>query len=468
VVEGRVVSAGRSQSRRRSRRPLEDGARIGVIGGGPAGSFFSIFVLDLAGRAGLRLSVDVYEPKDFRLEGPRGCNKCGGIVSESLVQDLAAEGVALPPTVIQRGIDSYVLHADVGDVCICTPMREKRIGAVHRGLGPGRTGESRYESFDAFLLGQAEMRGARVVRRRIDRLARDGGLPVLEGDGVRERYDLAVVACGVNGVRPEVPEASGASGPRTVKTAIREYFVGRAAIRQILGDSMHVFLLDMPRLELAALIPKGEYVSLCLIGKGIDTSMVQTFLAAREVMGYLPSDSGQEKPECGCAPRMNVGGSGRSYGERVVMIGDAGVARLYKDGIGSAFRTAKAAACAAVYEGVSAEDFRLRYGPVCRAIALDNAFGRVVFAVVRRFQAWRFARRALLNLVAREQSRSGSPPRMSTVLWDTFSGSASYREILLRSLHPALLLRFALELIAAALPLRSRGPIPGEERAPAR
>ncbi len=467
-MEGRVVRAGRTQSRRRSRRPLRDGARIGVIGGGPAGSFFSIFVLDLAGRAGLRVSVDLYEPKDFRLEGPRGCNKCGGIVSESLVQDLAAEGVALPPTVIQRGIDSYVLHTDVGEVCIGTPMREKRIGAVHRGLGPGRTGGSGYESFDAFLLGQAELRGARVVRRRIDRVIRDEGLPTLEGDGVRERYDLAVVACGVNGQAPQIPEASGASGPRTAKTAIREYFVGRAVIRQILGDSMHVFLLDMSRLELAALIPKGEYVSLCLIGKGIDTPMVQTFLAAREVTGCLPSNSGQEKPECGCAPRMNVGGGGRPYAERVVRIGDAGIARLYKDGIGSAFRTAKAAACAAVYEGVSAADFRLRYGPACRAIALDNAFGRVVFAVVRRFQASRFARRALLRLVAREQSRPGSPARMSTVLWDTFSGSASYREILLRSLHPALLLRLAIELVAAALPSSARVAVPDEERAPAR
>lgn len=457
-MEGRVISAGRRQSRRLSRRPLEDDARIGVIGGGPAGSFFSIFVLDLGSRAGLRLSVDVYEPKDFRLEGPLGCNKCGGIVSESLVQDLATEGVALPSTVIQRGIDSYVLHTDVGEVCIGAPMREKRIGAVHRGLGPRLAKGTRYESFDAFLLGQAESRGARVVRKRIDRLSREGGLPVLEGDGVRERYDLVVVAWGVNGAGPRTLADSQAAEPRTVKTAIREYFVGRAAIRKGLGDSMHVFLLDIPRLELAALIPKGEYVSLCLIGKEIDSPMVQTFLGAREVGGCLPSGSREEKPGCGCAPRMNVGGGSRPYGERMVMIGDAGVARLYKDGIGSAFRTAKAAACAAVYEGVSAADFRLRYWPVCRAIALDNALGRVVFAVVRRFQAWRFARRALLNLVAREQSHPGRPPRMSTVLWDTFSGSASYRNILLRSLHPALLLRLALDLLAAALPSRARRP----------
>jgi flavin-dependent dehydrogenase len=434
-----------------------------VIGGGPAGSFFSIFVLDLAARAGLRFSVDIYEPKDFHLEGARGCNMCGGIVSESLVQDLAADGVALPPTVIQRGIDSYVLHTDVGDVRIGTPMDEKRIGAVHRGLGPRSAGGSRYESFDAFLLAQAESRGARVVRRRIARLARDGGLPVLEADGVRERYDLVVVACGVNGTAPEVQEAPSAAAARTVKTAIREYFVGRAQIRRSLGDSVHLFLTDMPRIDLSALIPKGEYVSLCLIGKEIDSRMVETFLSAREVKGCLPSEFRPQKPGCGCAPRMNVGYGGRPYAERVVLVGDAGVSRLYKDGIGSAFRTAKAAACAAVYEGISAEDFRLRYWPTCRAIALDNVAGRAVFLLVRRLQAWRFARRAVVNLVAREQRGSLRPPRMSAVLWDTFSGSASYGDILLRSLHPALLLRLALELIATILPSKERALVEADD-----
>lgn len=459
-MDGQVVSAGRSQSRRRSRQPLEDGARVGVIGGGPAGSFFSIFALDLAGRAGLRLAVDIYEPKDFRSEGPRGCNMCGGIISESLVQDLAVEGITLPSSVVQRGIDSYVLHTDGGDVRIGTPRQEKRIGAVHRGAGPRGAG-ARYESFDAFLLAQAESRGARVMRRRIQRVAREQGLPVLVGDGVSERYDLAVVACGVNGAGVEIQDA--AAAPRTVKTAIREHLVGRGAIRHTLGDSMHVFLLDIQRVELAALIPKGEYVSLCLIGRGLDSALVDSFFAVPEVTRCVPSGWRRERPGCGCAPRMNVGCSGRPYGERLLLIGDAGVARLYKDGIGSAFRTAKAAACAAVYEGVSAADFRLRYWPACRAIALDNALGRLVFAVVRQFQARRFARRALLKLVVREQRSPARPARMSTVLWDTFTGSASYREILLRALHPALLLRLGYELLAAILP--ARGRVRGSEQA---
>jgi hypothetical protein len=76
---------------------LQDGARVAVMGGGPAGSLFAYFLMDLAQRAGLSLQVDNYEPRDFSLPGPRGCNMCAGILSESLIQMLAVDGVNFPP-----------------------------------------------------------------------------------------------------------------------------------------------------------------------------------------------------------------------------------------------------------------------------------------------------------------------------------------------------------------------------------
>src|SRR5512134_3000973 len=183
-MQSQVVRAGPTRSRRRSRCRLEDGACVGVVGGGPARSCCRSCACRMAAGVGLRLSVDVFEHRDFSLRGPRGCNMCGGIVSESLVEDLAAEGISLPPAVIQRGIDSYVLHTDVGEIRINTPMSEKRIAAVHRGLGPLGSESSPYASFDAFLLDEAERRGARVVRRRVERVAREDGYPLLDaGDG---------------------------------------------------------------------------------------------------------------------------------------------------------------------------------------------------------------------------------------------------------------------------------------------
>jgi 2-polyprenyl-6-methoxyphenol hydroxylase-like FAD-dependent oxidoreductase len=72
---------------------LEDGSRVAVIGSGPAGSFFAFFLLKMAEAIDLDVRVDIYEPRSFARCGPAGCNHCGGIVSESLVQILAAEGI---------------------------------------------------------------------------------------------------------------------------------------------------------------------------------------------------------------------------------------------------------------------------------------------------------------------------------------------------------------------------------------
>ena len=103
-----------SDNSRESSRTLQDGSRIAVIGAGPAGSLFSYFLLNMADAVSLDVGVDLFEPRHFCHRGPAGCNHCGGIVSESLVQRLATEGIMLPDAVVQRGIESYTLHTDVG------------------------------------------------------------------------------------------------------------------------------------------------------------------------------------------------------------------------------------------------------------------------------------------------------------------------------------------------------------------
>ena len=46
---------------------LNDGSKIAVIGGGPAGSFFTYFALDFAQLFGTDISVDIYEAKNFKI-----------------------------------------------------------------------------------------------------------------------------------------------------------------------------------------------------------------------------------------------------------------------------------------------------------------------------------------------------------------------------------------------------------------
>jgi flavin-dependent dehydrogenase len=428
---------------------LENGSRVAVIGGGPAGSFFAYFFLETAARVGLDAQVDIYEPKNLELAGPAACNMCGGIVSESLVQVLATEGINLPSSVVQRGIDAYVLHMDVGSVRIEPPGHEKRIAAVHRGGGPRGAVQSRWKGFDGHLLRLAEAKGAAVKRERVESIAWEDGKPRLTTkNGPSPPYDLLVGAVGVNGSGLKLFGGSDQAfiPPRTTKTYICELLLGSSLIAEHFGNAMHVFLLNLPRLEFAALIPKGEYVTLVLLGQDVDKQLVADFLNAPEVKRCFPEGWDIPQDFCRCFPSINVGGSPRPFADRLVFIGDSGESRLYKDGIGGAYRTAKAAAKTAVFEGVSAEDFRRHYLPVCRALATDNAIGKVIFAVTKLIQGLRFSRRGILRMVSREQ-QAGSGQRMSGVLWDTFTGSAPYRDIFYRTLNPLFTIRLVWDTV---------------------
>jgi len=439
---------------------LDTGSRVGVIGGGPAGSFFSYFLLTMAARVGCEVEVEIYEPRDFTRPGPAGCNMCGGIISESLVQLLAMEGIVLPPDVVQRGIDSYVLHMDVGTVRIEPPGREKRIAAVHRGMGPRGLAVARWHSFDNYLLGLAEKQGAKVIRERVDGLAWEDCRPRLSTRaGLSREYDLVVGAYGVNSAAASLfgEMGSGYVDPITTKTFIADFLLGERSIETCLGSSMHVFLLDLPRLEFAAIIPKGEYATVCLLGRDIDKELVDSFLDTPEVRTCFPSGWSPPADACRCSPSINIFGASRPFGDRFVFVGDCGENRLYKDGIGGAYRTAKAAAKAAVIHGVSGDDFRRHFLPVCKGMSWDNRIGKAVFLVTTLIRRLSFARKGLWRMTVKEQAGIGSR-RMSGVLWDTFTGSASYRDVFLRTLNPIFLGRFLYECVAGVFPTRKAAP----------
>jgi flavin-dependent dehydrogenase len=429
---------------------LDDGSRVAVIGGGPAGSLFSYFLLDLADRVGLQLIVDLYEPKNFSLKGPAGCNKCGGIISESLVQTLATDGIALPSSVVQRGIDAYVLHTDAGTVRIETPVNEKRIGAVHRGAGPLKASAGIWDSFDGFLLSLAISQGAVHIKERVTEIGWKGDRPTLEtSSGEYRPYDLVAVAAGVNGQAQKLLQklANGYKAPRVTKTIIREYDLGGDGVSAHFGDAMHLFLINLPKLKFAAVIPKGRGVTLCMLGEDINQSVLDSFYEWPGVRAALP----EAKPQaCACAPRMSISAAAQPFADRLVCIGDAGATRLYKDGIGAAYRTAKAAASTAVFKGISAEMFRRHFRPTCRSIEADNRFGRIIFRVTRLIQKSPLAQRAVLEMVRREQQSDSSRP-MCSVLWDTFTGSAPYRDIFMRTLHPRFLANLLWRILQSAV-----------------
>ena len=430
--------------------PLDDGARIGVIGGGPAGSFFSYFILQMARRVGVNLNVDIYERKDFSSLGPAGCNMCGGVISESLVQALSVEGINLPQNVVQRGIDSFLFHTEKETVTLYAPFREMRIATVYRGGGPKGTSQPRWKSFDQYLLQQAIEHGARLISERVMDIDWSEGRPrISTKEGQPQVYDLLVGALGVNTPSLELIEKLGIGyePPKTRKTSNVEFELGASYINTKLGNSMHAFLINLPDLDFAALIPKGNHVTMCLIGDNINTGFVDSFLQNPVVAGYMEGKMDHKAGACRCAPLASLGNAIQPFGDRVILIGDCAMARLNKDGIGSAYRVAKIASVTALFQGISKEDFNRGYWPVCRTITGDNKYGRLIFNIVDLIKKSSLLKHAVMYMAAKEQKNRGKQRRMSTVLWDMFTGSSSYRDVFFRCLHPGFWARLIMNIV---------------------
>ncbi len=445
---------------------LDDGSRIAVLGAGPAGTFFSYFALGMADRLGIDINIDIYESRDFNAAGPPGCNMCGGIVSESLVQALAAEGIILPDTVVRRGVDSYVLHMDVGSTRIKTPLEEKRIGAVYRGAGPKGITTTDWESFDGYLLQMAQDKGAKLINERVDRIVKTDGRPELHTrEGSQQAYDLLVVAVGVNTATLKLLDEllPDYTPPGTAKTFICEYHLGRDMVTEYLGSSMHTYLLTLKGLKFAAIIPKGDYATVCMLGTKIDNELIETFMNTPVVKKTFPPGWKSEAKDCRCLPKINVKDSPKPYSDRVLFIGDCGVSRLYKDGIGAAYRTSKAGASAALFQGVSDAAFKQHFWPACKTLKTDNTIGKLIFLVVGLLQKPKPVRKAILRMVIQEQAKTNGSQIMSSVLWDMFTGSSPYREVLFRTMHPKFIFGLLWNLLAANSPF---GGIPQQKEAP--
>ena len=422
---------------------LKSGSKVCVIGGGPAGSFFSYFFLGLADRLGIEVELDNIEAKDFLNVGPTGCNHCGGIISESLVQLLSAEGITLPPDVIRRGIDSYVMHTEDRNVKIGTPLEEKRIGSVFRGSGPMGSKKTEWNSFDKFLQDLCIEKGANVITDKVVDINYENGLPRIKTkNGFEKSYDLVVAAVGLDKKSLKILEGANIEyqSPSTTKTYISEYYLGEELVSEYFGNSMHVFLMNIPNLEFGALIPKGHYVTLVLLGKEINKELVESFLSSQQVIDCFPKGSElNQMRSCQCYPKINTQTAKYMYCDRFVAIGDSATSKLYKNGIGAAYVTAKAAATTVLFNGVSSKDFEKFYLPACKSLHFDNTIGKVVFLITKMIKINPLLKRGVVKTVMKEQNKIGEKRHMSTVLWDTFTGSAPYKEIFLRSIKPAFL-----------------------------
>jgi flavin-dependent dehydrogenase len=415
---------------------LKDGASVDVIGGGPAGSFFSIFALKMAELLGKELNITIFEPKDFAEDGPRGCNRCGGVISELLVQTLAVEGINLPDSVIRKGINSYMLHTRHGSVYIASPSLEKTIATVYRGGGPKGVVKQDKKSFDDFLLGLAVKGGAIHNPIKIDHIEYKDKRPVLFSQGQKiHETELVVGAVGVKSHTSRIFEdlGFGYRKPETVTASIAEIGMDRTIISQYFGDSIHLFLLPSKGIKFAAMIPKGTCVTACILGPNINANTLNEFINDPVVKGVLPKTISYEI-NCRCLPKMNIKAPKIPFTDRVVVCGDAGSTRLFKDGLGAAYIMGKAVANTVVFHGVGKEHFRKEYYPVYRSIVTDNHYGRYLYAITDIYRRNKLLTKGMLEVVRKEQQASNNRRILSTILWDMFTGNERYKNIFPKAL----------------------------------
>ena len=80
-----------------------------------------------------RIEVDIFEPRHLDQFGPAGCNHCGGIVSESLVQLLATIGVEAALKIIVAGSDNLrAVMIELGEPDYGRMWEVKRLYACFR------------------------------------------------------------------------------------------------------------------------------------------------------------------------------------------------------------------------------------------------------------------------------------------------------------------------------------------------
>lgn len=400
---------------------LSSGSRVAIVGGGPAGSFTALFLLHFARLDGLDLEVHAYERRSFADRGPKGCNRCAGILSSSLLRNLGEMGISIPRGVVQARIDNYCLHGPFGNICIANPDPSGPILSVFRGSGPLHSSLPVVAGLDAFLLGMCEKLGTRIVREKV--LGIDTGPGVLLQSGRRE-YDLVVLAGGLNSGAIEL-QGLDYKPPRTLTMSQDELQARPEDVQRYLGSSVQSFVFPRSDIVFGTLVPKGSFVNVSLLGAHGPPDL-EEFLDSELVKEAIPFPY---QRSCGCRPRICAGMATGFYSDGFIAVGDAAVARLYKDGIGSALLTARQAAYAAVRHGISRRELGRHYAPACHAIDRDNRLGRILFGVHGRAKNSRPFFLAQGSLVKREQANGRGDRVLSRILWGIFTGSYSYRQI---------------------------------------
>ena len=421
---------------------LMDGSRVAIVGGGPAGCFFALYLNHYVRDYGIKPDITIYESRNFGGSGLRGCKGCAGILSSSLLSSLAEIQLTLPEEVIQQRIDGYNILSPYNSITMSNPDKNAQVVSVFRGSGPRICQGRRPTGFDAWLLEETQKRGVHVEYGRIDSI--QAGQPMrLSVAGEIRDYNLIVLATGVN-AKPIQLAGLKYLPPKTQTMAQDELRVETTRIYPFPDNVAHAYLIPRSGLIAGCFVPKGSFLNVSVLNKTEQPISVSEFLQNKIVKDTLQD---QYERVCGCSPRVVIASAHHYYADGFVAVGDAAVSRLYKDGIGSALRTSREAARTVALHGFSRQAFGRHYKPLCRRINRDNRWGKVLFWLNDRVKDSRTILWMQHRLIGDEQIANRGPKPFTKAVWGMFTGCYSYRNIAHMTLNPTALFRLFLAML---------------------
>ena len=447
---------------------IKDGDRIVILGGGPAGSFMAFHLFLQAKKAGKEIRVTIVDKRmalvgngdggaaggfaiaesnrRFAIAESPGCNSCAGIVSPQLQQELRRYGIELPESVLCQRFSHIWIHGLWKNFPLKVPVGQDVV-SVFRGTLPGKRGDG-IRGLDAFLMKKAVEAGAELVTAEaldIEYTSQDRPCLTLKppaGEVFKMEADFACICSGVNAggalfhsfqkMRP------GFAPPVTRPAMIFELNPGARYLKKVMDRELYIFVSGSETLDLdhAALIPKGDHLTVALIGKSIDRALfsgdtrkiVNTFLSLPGIQDILPGI--EPRVACSCTPLMAVSPARNPYARRIGLAGDAFGARLYRDGLYSAFVLAHSLARTVIHRGVDEESLSGPYERAGRWIHQDNTWAKRVMGLVQLALKSPLASRVMYQTFATEMKfKSMDRWPMGKVLWKIGSGAGDYRKV---------------------------------------
>ena len=449
----------RLASSQRASLQIQNDDCVAVVGGGPAGSFFAIQLLREARHLNRGIDVVIVEKRSpIGVGAPalecRGCSFCAGGISPRLHQILEEQHLIVPDEIVQGRFEYVWIQGQWKNFRLRVP-KNMRMYSVFRGSLPGRR-DGNPAGFDGFLLGEAVKEGARMLYGRVEGMAYGAsGLPRLtvrteSGESIPLDASFVTIATGINAqcgqdyrddsLIASIKRLNPAFVPgRSRKALIFELDVGEEYLERHLRREIYFIEYGSKRLALehTALIPKGRFLTVAMLGKCIDEAVLprdsrqiaDEFLTLPQIERILPGIEAASLA-CACAPRMSLATARSPFGERFAIIGDAVGSRLNKDGLYSAHVTASRLAQTVLEDGIDQQSLARSYGKAIRWLEVDNRFGRMVFAMSRVAFTTPVVGRITYQAYATEcKVRDEDSRPLSDVLWKIASGTADYREV---------------------------------------